>query len=164
MPLPAIVPASTLIRYQLKRDGAAVTVTINGTTQTETMGATETLRAGGWVLGADNGGSFLNGQIDFLRVLKYVKANQNDGEVRLVNPRSPSVLVDYILEPDSNGYVLDRGPLGIHGKTTGSPATNVAPLALNPAPVLGIASNLNTSSSPQAYARVAGAIYPFTVK
>jgi len=40
----------------------------------------------------------------------------------------------------------------------------VAPLAVNPVPVLGIASNLDTSSVQKAYIRAAGALYPVVVK
>lgn len=150
--------------YQLTRSGATLTCKINGTSQTGTMSATLSLRSGAQALGADNGGSYYNGRIDFLRLLRYAKTNQYDGWARLVNPRSPGVVFDYILELDANGYVLDRGPMGLHSTTTGSPASNVAPLAVNPVPVLGIASNLDTNSSQKAYIRAAGALYPVVVK
>lgn len=155
------IAAGTLCAYQLVRNGASLTATINGTAQTGTMSATLSLDATGTqVLGKNNAGGSYDGRIDFLRVLRYAKTNQYDGWARLVDPRTPGVLVDYVIEPDANGYVLDRGPLGLHGVTTGSPATNVAPLAVNPMPVLGIASNLDKNFKRQAYVRVAGSIYP----
>ena len=154
------IAAGTLCAYQLVRDGATLTAKINGTTQTGTMSATLSLRSGAPALGKDNAGSFYDGRIDFIRVLRYAKTNQYDGWARLVDPRSPGVLVEYVIEPDANGTVMDRGALGIHGATTGSPAINVAPLAVNPMPVLGIASNLDKNFKRQAYIRVAGTIYP----
>lgn len=150
--------------YQLVRNGASLTATINGTAQTGTMSATLSLRSGAQALGADNGGSHYNGRIDFLRLLRYAKTNQHDGWARLVNPRAPGVVFDYVLELDANGYVLDRGSMGLHSTTTGSPASNVAPLAVNPVPVLGIASNLDTNSAQKAYIRAAGALTPMVFK
>lgn len=154
------IAAGTLCAYQLVRDGATLTAKINGTSQTGTMSATLSLRSAAQVIGADNAGSFYDGRIDFIRVLRYAKTNQYDGWARLVDPRTPGVLVDYVVEPDANGHVMDRGALGIHGVTSGSPATDVAPLAVNPMPVLGIASNLDKNFKRQAYIRVAGTIYP----
>jgi len=159
------VAAGTLCALQVVRSGASVTGYLNGTSQTGTLGAATALATGIATVGSDNNGSFFDGRVDFLRWLRYAKSNRYDGWARLVNPRSPGVLVDYVFEPDANGYVLDRGPLGIHSvAVNGSPATNVAPLAVNPVPVLGIASNLDTSSKQQAYIRAAGALYPTVVK
>jgi hypothetical protein len=82
----------------------------------------------------------------------------------LVNPRAPGVVRDYVFELDAVSYILDRGPRGQHASANGTPATNVAPLAVNPVPVLGIASNLDTNSAQKAYIRAAGALYPVVVK
>lgn len=155
------IAAGTLCALQIVRDGATLTGYLNGTSATTTIHATNTLATGAMTVGSDNNANFFDGRVDFLRILRYAKSNRLDAWARLVDPRTPGVLVDYIFEPDANGYVLDRGALGLHtAAVNGTPATNVAPLAVNPMPVLGIASNLDKNFKRQAYVRVAGSIYP----
>jgi hypothetical protein len=157
------IGADNEVRYQLKRDGANLTATINGTAQTGTMNATNSLASTGtWVVGKDNAGSFFNGRVDFLRLLRVLKTHTMDSRVRLGDPRAPSVVLDYIFTADANGYVVDRGPLGLHGVTSGSPATNGAPLAVNPAAVTWLGQNKDNDTDRQAYAVVDGAIVPLT--
>lgn len=159
------VAAGTLCALQIVRNGASLTGYLNGTSKTGTMSATNTLATGAMTVGSDNNADFFDGRVDFLRFFRYAKSNRHDAWARLVNPRAPGVIIDYVFEPDANGYVLDRGALGLHtSAVNGTPATNVAPLAVNPVPVLGIASNLDTSSKQQAYIRAAGALYPAVVK
>ena len=159
------VAAGTLCALQIVRNGASLTGYLNGTSKTGTMSATNTLATGAMTVGSDNNADFFDGRVDFLRFFRYAKSNRYDAWARLVNPRAPGVIIDYVFEPDANGYVLDRGALGLHtSAVNGTPATNVAPLAVNPVPVLGIASNLDTSSKQQAYIRAAGALYPAVVK
>lgn len=159
------VAAGTLCALQIVRNGASLTGYLNGTSKTGAMSATNTLATGAMTVGSDNNADFFDGRVDFLRFFRYAKSNRHDAWARLVNPRAPGVIIDYVFEPDANGYVLDRGALGLHtSAVNGTPATNVAPLAVNPVPVLGIASNLDTSSKQQAYIRAAGALYPAVVK
>lgn len=159
------VAAGTLCALQIVRNGASLTGYLNGTSKTGTMSATNLVSTGTMTVGSDNNADFFDGRVDFLRFFRYAKSNRHDAWARLVNPRAPGVIIDYVFEPDANGYVLDRGALGLHtSAVNGTPATNVAPLAVNPVPVLGIASNLDTSSKQQAYIRAAGALYPAVVK
>ena len=156
--------AATVCAYQLVRNGASLSVKINGTEQTGTMSATLSLRSGAQAVAKDNAGSFLNGRIDFLRLFRYAKTNQYDGWARLVNPRAPGVVFDYVYESTASNHTLDRGSMGLHGVVNGTPATNGAPLAVNPVPVLGITSNLDNNSSQKVYVRAAGALTPLVLK
>lgn len=159
------IAAGTLCALQIVRNGASVTGYLNGTVQTGTMNATNTLATGAMTVGSNNNADFFDGRVDFFRIFRYAKTTRLDAWTRLVNPRVAGVLVDYVFEPDANGYIVDRGPRGLHSSAVnGTPATNVAPLAVNPVPVLGIASNLDTSSAQKAYIRAAGALYPVVVK
>jgi len=159
------IAAGTLCALQIVRSGASLTGYLNGTFKTGTMSATNTLATGAMTVGSDNNANFFDGRVDFLRFFRYAKSHRHDAWARLVNPRAAGVIVDYVFEPDANGYVVDRGSMGLHSSAVnGTPATNVAPLAVNPVPVLGIASNLDTSSVQKAYIRAAGALYPVVVK
>jgi hypothetical protein len=158
------IAAGTLCALQIVRSGATITGYLNGTVQTGTIGAATALATGIGTWGSDNNGSFFDGRIDFYRAFRYAKTHRLDAWARLVNPRAAGVVVDYVFEMDSNSYILDRGSLGLHRSANGTPATNVAPLAVNPVPVLGIASNLDTNSAQKAYIRAAGALYPVVVK
>jgi hypothetical protein len=147
--------------YQLKRDGANLTVTISGVALTAVMSATALLKqASPFAIGADGGAALYIGQIDFFRAFRVVKPNVSDGLVRLLQPRKPSVIFDYILDPNANDFVLDRGPLGLHARTTGSPVSASVSLSVNPAPILAIALNRNEDAVQQTYIRVGSDTYP----
>ncbi len=154
------IGAATKCALLVTRDGATVTGYLNGVTATATMSATNLLATWGCCLGSDNGGSYLDGAIDFFRIFRTVKTSQRDGWCRLLNPRSEDVMVDYLVDLDANGYCRDRGTLELHSAGTGSPATNRTPLCLNPDPVMAIALNLDTSSQRQGYVVVGASVYP----
>lgn len=156
------IAAGTLCALQIVRNGTAVTGYLNGVSKTGTLVTTST-GIGGMTVGSDNNGSFFDGRVDFLRFFRYAKTHRHDAWARLVNPRVAGVMADWVFLPDSNSYVLDRSSSGVHLAANGTPATNVAPLAVNPVPVLGIASNLNNDFAQKAYVRATGALYPVVV-
>lgn len=155
------VSAGAAHPIQLVRDGASLTLRIHGyTSATGTMSATNKVLYAAMAMGKDNGAAFYNGAIDFFRARQIVQTSQTDGWCRLPDPRAPSVLFDFVMEPDANGVVMDRGPYAIHGATSGSPATNRAPIAVNPVPVLAIGMTTGNDASRQAYCRAGPYLYP----
>lgn len=158
------IAAGTTCALQVTRSGTTLTGYLNGVAKTATMSATLSVVNVPLTIGSDNNGSFYDGRIDFFRVMRYAKAHRHDAWARLVNPRVAGVVCDYVFLPDSNSYIVDRSSSGAHGAINGSPTSNVAPLAVNPVPVLGIASNLSNDFAQKAYIRAAGALYPAVVK
>lgn len=155
------IAAGTVCMLQVTRNGTAVTGYLNGTSKTATLASATNLMAGNaWVFGADNAGSYHLGRIDYFRVFSAVKTTIRDLRFRLLDPRAPSVLMDYILTNDANNRVIDRGPYEAHAATTGSPTTAGAALAANPDPVRFIVSNLDTDNAQQGYAMVGKKVYP----
>ena len=155
------IAAGTVCALQITRSGTAVTGWLNGTAKTATLAsATNTMYSSQWAIGADNGASFFLGRIDYFRVFSAVKTTTRDLRFRLLDPRAPSVLVDYILTNDANNKVIDRGVYEAHAATTGTPTTAGAALAANPDPVRFIVSNLDTDNAQQGYAMVGKKVYP----
>lgn len=134
------IAAETVCGIQIVRDGADVTGWLNGTTKTGTLAsATNSLSSANTVFGKNNSSGFLDGAIDYARVWRVARSTQKDLFKRLLNPRNKDVLADWVFTQGSADDVLDRGARGIHLVTTGSPAFDRAPLALNPAPIQAIA-------------------------
>ena len=156
----AVYAISTDIRYQLKRDGAALTVTVNGTETTGTMSATLSLASGAFAFGADNTSNYLTGRIDFVRLLRTCATSQRWGYLRLPDPRASFVLFDFVVSGDANGTCFDRGPYEMHAAVTGSPTLTGTPLAANSDPVLAIATNLDINNERQGYVIVRDRCYP----
>lgn len=156
------VAAGATHAYQLKRDGASVTVTIDGTAQTGTISATENMKASVYQLGADNGANFYLGRIDFLRILRVVKTSQMDGWCRLLRSRDTSVICDYIVRGDSNDVLVDRGPFAANGVFSGSPAYTGAPLAVNPAPIQAVVANKDNTGLRKGYLFAENTVVPVT--
>ena len=157
----ASVSATTVTPIQLTRNGAALSLNIPGkTSATGTMSATNNVLVAAADLGAHNGADFYNGQVEFYRGFRTDKTSQADGWARLPDPRAPSVLFDYVMVPDANGYVMDRGLYGLHGTTSGSPSATRAPISTNPMPVLGMGMTIDNDASRQGYVRVGTTIYP----
>lgn len=148
------------VRYQLVRDGASLTVRTNGTATTGTMSATLSLASGMQSIGVDNSGSYYEGRIDFVRLLRTALTSQRWGYLRLPDPRASFVLFDYIVANNGNNTVMDRGPYEMHATTTGSPTTTGAPLAPNSDPITFIASNLDVNNERQSYIGVGANVYP----
>lgn len=160
--LSVALAAGTTGAIQLKRDGASLTLNVNGTTDTDTMSATNDMSNKTWLIGADNGAGFYLGAIEFVRLFRIVKSHRVDAYCRLIHPRAPSVIADWVMVDDGHSKVLDRGPYGLHALESGSPATNGAVISRNHAPVLAIGANRNNSSDRRAYLNVAGRFYPVT--
>jgi hypothetical protein len=155
------VPVGADIPYQARRDDAALSVTVNGVVQTALMNPTNFLdRQSPFAIGADGGLLLYLGRIDFFRAFNFVKTHVIDGRARLLLPRKPSVIFDYVLEPTADNFVLDRGRLGLHARATGSPVKTSASLAINPAPILAIAVNRNEDAQQQGYVRVGSVVHP----
>ena len=148
------------VRYQLVRDGASLTVRTNGTSTTGTMHATRSLLQGQQAIGSDNAGSYYEGRIDFVRLLRTALSSQRYGYLRLPDPRASFVVFDYVVANNGNNTVMDRGPYEMHGTATGSPTTTGAPLAANSDPVTFIASNLDQNNERQSYVGVGPKVYP----
>lgn len=158
------IGAGVACAWQLVRVGSAVTVKINGTSQTTTMNATNAVAAGTQQAGGDNGASFFNGALDFFRGFRTAKTSQMDGWTRLLNPYATAVLFDFLGGVDANGVCVDRSRVGRnHGTSTGSPTSARAPVAVNPAPILAIASNKDNDALRQSYVRAGGIVYPLEV-
>lgn len=154
------VAAGTLCGLQVKRDGATITGWLNGATKTGTIGAATALATGLYTVGADNGGSWLDGCVDHLTGWNFVKTTTRDVFMRAMFPRSKSVLFDYVFTNTAANHVLDRSTLEAHGTTSGTPASTRAPLAPNSDPVLALDQNVDTSGKTQAYAIVKDRAYP----
>lgn len=152
--------AGSDVRYQLVRDGASLTVRTNGTAATGTMSASLSLSDKPLSIGSDNSGSYYEGRIDFVRLLRTALTSQRWGYLRLPDPRASFVLFDYVVANNGNNTVMDRGPYEMHATTTGSPTTNGAPLAPNSDPVTFIASNLDQNNERQSYVGVGPKVYP----
>jgi len=148
------------IRYQLVRDGASLTVRTNGTSTTGTMHATRSLSSESQAIGSDNAGSYYEGRIDFVRLLRTALTSQRWGYLRLPDPRASFVLFDFVVANNGNNTVMDRGPYEMHATTTGSPTTTGAPLAANSDPVTFIVSNLDQNNERQSYVGVGPKVYP----
>ena len=148
------------VAYQLVRDGAALTVRTNGTETTGTMSATLSLRSAAQTIGADNGGSWYLGRIDFVRCLRNALTTQRWGRLRLTDPHAPNVVFDLIMVADANNTVMDRGLYQLHSAASGTPASNTAPLAPNSDPVTFIAANLDVNNERQGYVGIGPKVYP----
>lgn len=156
----------TLHAGQLVRDGAALTLRVNGSTaDTDTMSATLLLRAPSGTkptIGAHNDTDFWNGKIDFVRGFKIAKTSQRDGWSRHLNPQVEYMLFDYVMEADANNYCLDRSRFGNHADVAGTPTT-VTSLAVNPAAIQALAINQDAQLKRRLWAVANGRIIPVSL-
>lgn len=157
------VPATTRCALQLTRDGAAVTGWLNGTTQTGTMSATNSLASAAMAVGSDNAGSYHDGGVDFLRIWDIARTDRRDIQKRLVNPRNPHVLFNWVFTQGTNDDIVDSGLYGAHAVTSGSPAFNRSGLASNPATIQALSFNVRKSGAREVVAAAFGSIYTATV-
>jgi hypothetical protein len=155
------VAAGTVCFLQVTRNGTAVTGSLNGTAKTATLASATNLMANAaWVIGADNAGSFFLGRVDYVRGFSTLKTTTRDLRFRLLDPRAPGVLFDYVVAKDANNKVIDCGVYEAHAAVTGTPTTAGAPLVANPDPVRVIAANLDTDNAPQGYVMVRNRVFP----
>ncbi len=156
------ISVNTVAALQLKRSGATLTLNVNGTTDTDTMSATNDMSNKTWVVGADNGAGFYGGKVEFVRLFRVARATRADAFCRLINPRAPSVIADWVMTDGGNNRVVDRGPYGLHAAVTGSPTFAGSAISRNHMPVLAIGANRNNNVDRRAYLNVAGQFYPVT--
>lgn len=156
------IAAGTVCALMLTRDGAALTAILNGTTATGTMSATNTLANVTMALGAIATANYFDGGIDFIRFLSTVETSQRNGWMRLPDPRAENVIADWLVGLDANGYCLDRSKNEFHATSSGSPATNRAPICYNADPVIGLGATFDKSGARLAYAVVGDGVVPFT--
>lgn len=157
------IAAGTKVAWRVTKAATGTyTLTANGSSTTGTLGSgtmkvnTSDALAIGRKPGA---GTFFLGPIDFVRVFRGVKTTYMDSYARLLNPRTPSVLADWICDIDANNYAWDRGPFGNHGAVTGSPGTT-ASIAVNHNPVLGLQQVGDDIAARKFYARIGAKVYP----
>lgn len=141
------IGAAVTCGLQLTRDGATLTGWLNGTTVTGTMSATNSTATGTFAAFADNGGDFLNGGIDYLRVWDIVRTTKRDIYSRSLNPYHKNVLYDWVFVTDSLGDIVDRGRRGAHAASIGTPAFTKDALCLNAAPIQGIGYNVRATGT-----------------
>lgn len=148
----------------ITRDGATVTMKISpASSNSGTIGAATTVALGSPALYTDNGANWFNGRIGFFRGFKVVKPNMMDALSRLVNPRQPSCLFDFVMQPSAAGLIYDRGPYELHAATSGSPATTSSLVENNPAPVQMIAASAAADGTRKGHLVAGGVSYPWTV-
>lgn len=156
------ITTSILAACQLVRSGANLTLTVNGTAYTGTIASGTTVAFGGKAaFGTDNGATFYDGRIEFVRGFSVARTSQMDGWSRLLNPRAPSVLFDYVLNETT--FVRDRSLYENSASVTGSPATTSSLLSNNPVPIQAIAQPQATDGTRKVYIVGAGVVYPVTV-
>lgn len=158
------ITAGTLCALAVVRDGANLTAWLNGSTTTGTMSATNALAAGVHAFGKNNGANWFDGRIDRATFWNTARTNRKGLYGRLLNPRNPHVLFDYVFEQDSAGDVLDRSKYGLHAQTSGTPSFAGASLANNPAPVQALAMNVRRSGARELVAVSYGRIHTATVQ
>lgn len=132
------VSATTSVAHlKLERDGADVTFSVNGTEDTDTMSATNLLRApvGDLRIGRGASTDYLDGTIDYLRLFDIVRGSTGDGHMRFPDPYlCRYVLADYSMEADSDDIVWDRSRYENHGVAQNSPSS-VTALSVQTSPV-----------------------------
>ena len=154
---------STVIGLQVVRDGASLTGYLNGTTATGTMSATNSLSSGSYSAFTNNGANWADGGIDYIRIWKAARTTHQDLYRRLLNPRNRNVLFDWVFNEGSQSDVIDRGIYGAHGTTAGSPTWARANLAVNPAPISGLAYSVRRDGTRELVAATHGRFYTATV-
>lgn len=145
------IAAGTLTAWMLtKATTGTYTLYANGSSSSGTLGSgtlkvntTDPLRIGR----KPGAGTFFLGGIDFVRLHSVCLTSQRDGWRRLTNPYARTVLADYCVEKDANGDVPDRSLFGITATVQGALATTLASLAVNPAPIQGMAGDVSKDNA-----------------
>lgn len=154
--------AATLQSVQITRDGTAITTRLNNVAGgTTTMSATLDVRTpvGDLRIARDNGGNYLDGTVDYLRVLSIVKDDHADRLVRLPNPRASYVLADYDMNMTGT-LVYDRSRYENHLIATNiATGDEVTSLCHNPAPVRAISMGVDKDNKRQVLIAAGGLYY-----
>ena len=153
--------AASLQTVQLTRNGATLSTRLdNGTAVTGSISATLAVRApvGDLRVGRDDGTNYLNGTLDYLRLLSILKSNHNDRLIRLPNPRAEYVRADYDFNESTGNLVYDRSRYEAHLITQNTP-TEIATLCHNPAPIRALSLNTDENNRKQLLVVAGGKYY-----
>lgn len=156
----ASYPTGAIVAGQVVRNGTSLTMRINNAT--EVTGTMSALVGDTQVpaIGVLNGGNFYDGRIEWVRGFSVAKTNQNDCWNRLVNPRAPDVIFDYVTSIDAGtGYVLDRSRFENHMDVAGTPATTSTLLGNLPVPIQSLSGMLSRAGSRKLVAVARGLTY-----
>lgn len=158
------IAATTVVAWRLtKATTGTYTLYANGSSSTGTLGS-GTLKVNttdALAVGKQNSGLLFLGSGEFVRLFRGVRQTFADAYCRLLDPRAPSVLADYCLDIDANNYCVDRSAFGNHATVAGSPATTTT-LAVNHAPIRGLAHNKDKQGRRRVYFWAGNVLYPAT--
>lgn len=161
------ITTAVVYAIQVVRDGASLTLRVNGTEDTDTMHATNVLGAQvstaitGVTIGATAGASFFDGAIDFVRGFSTAKTHQRDGWRRLLDPYADDVLFD-ICTGTTSSRARDRSRYGNHASSSNLP-TNTTALCVNPSPIQSIAQRTKANGARELVVVAGGGVYPVAV-
>lgn len=127
------------------RNGATATMYVNGVSRATSSSLSSTLLCRApttrITIGRHEGGSYFDGDMDYIRILEIARTDVSDGRLRWQASRAPYVLFDMTMELDAYGRVLDRGRYGLHSRhksQTGTPAAGSGPEVIQDSPVQAI--------------------------
>lgn len=157
------IASNTLIDGRLIWNGTTLTLSVNGTSDTQTpTNATLATDTNSLVVGANSAAAnHFVGNIERVSAFTSVKNRTHDCRSRLVNPRAPSCVFDCNF--NTTDFARDRSRFEAIGTVNGSPATTATLLTNNPLPIQAIAGAQSNQGTRQGYYVGAGAVYPFVV-
>lgn len=156
------ISANQVVGVQLIRNGASLSLFAAGTTDTDTMSATNALKDVAWNAGTKNSTEYLTGRIEYVRFFRGVKSHKLDLYCRLLNPRAIDVIGNWNFVADANAHIVDDSVNQRHLVGTGTLAAG-ASIAVTPGAVWALAQATGTAGTRICYARVAGKLIPFTL-
>lgn len=160
----------TAYAVQVVRDGTALTLRVNGTSEaTGTMADLDCLLPGGNLyIGRDNAGNYFDGIIDFVRCEAVAKTDQRYGFTRHPYPKVGTMLWDYLTwcTGASADHLIDRSRNNLHAAMAGtatSASGNV--LSVQSDPIYGIAEWMDANTRRRLFVASGAALYlPTLVK
>lgn len=155
--------ATAVQTVQVTRSGATVSTRLNnGTAVTDTMSATNLLRApvGDLRVARDNGANYYDGTVDYLRLLSYTKSNHADRLIRHPSPRAEYVLADYDFNVSAGGLTYDRSRYENHLLATNVAAGDeVTSLCHGPDPIRALSMGVEQNNRKQLLVCAGGSYY-----
>lgn len=141
--------AGQLIAVQLVRDGASLTLWVNGVVEASSTSFTA-LDSGvpttSFLTGRSSGGDYIEGTMDFVSILSSAATDHRGSRMRLFDPKAPDVLFDTVFDalPGSVAAAIrERSRFRNHGTLTGT-STLVSKIGVATAPVLMLADYVET--------------------
>lgn len=156
------IAAGTLCALQVARNGASVTGWLNGTTQSGSMSATESMKAGPLCIGANFGADWFDGRCQYLRMWSVARSTQCDIYRPTLNPRNRNLLFEWVLNAGPQNDVIDRGVRCAHAQTAGSPSFAGSPL-VDVAAVQGMGYRIKADGTKELLIAAFGRHYAATV-